>query len=141
LPPDPKVGPHNAILDFTTLRTATTAPCDPSDPTNLCLGAAGRFKVQVLWTAQGQSGKGEAFGLTSDTGGFWFFSPTNIEMLVKVLDGCALGGHFWFFAAGLTNVEVAITVTDLSTHTVRQYESRAGRAFQPIQDTAAFACN
>jgi hypothetical protein len=141
LPPGPKVGPHNAILDFTTLRTATTAPCDPSDPTNLCLGLGGRFKVQVLWTAQGQSGKGEALGLTSDTGGFWFFSPTNIEMLVKVLDGCALGGHFWFFAAGLTNVDVAITVTDLSTHTVRQYESRAGSAFQPIQDTATFACN
>ena len=34
----------------------------------------------------GQQGNGQA-PLTGDTGGFWFFNPANLEVVVKVLDG------------------------------------------------------
>jgi hypothetical protein len=56
----------------------------------------GRFEVDVEWrTAAGETGKGRpAQKPTVDSALFWFFSPTNWELMVKVLDGCQLNGHF-----------------------------------------------
>ena len=56
-----------------------------------------------------------------------------------MLDGCALNGRFWIFAAGLTNVETTISVTDTWSDTAKTYTRPGGPAFQPIQDTSAFA--
>jgi hypothetical protein len=114
------------------------ASCVP-DEESLCL-SGGRFRVRVQWTtADGASGPGHAVPLTTDTGYFWFFAPGNIEVVMKVLNGCGLGSRYWFFAGGLTDVKALITVTDTRTAAVRTYANRQGRAFQPIQDTAAFA--
>lgn len=116
----------------------TTGPCS-ADTVTLCLGN-GRFRVQASWRvpSQGTSGQGTAVSLTGDTGYFWFFSASNVEMIVKVLDACTLNTHKWVFAGGLTNVEVTLTVTDTQAGTVRTYVNPANTAFQPIQDTAAF---
>lgn len=78
--------------------------------------------------------------LSDQSGYFWFFESTNVEIVVKVLDGCAINDHFWVFASGLTNVEVGITVTDTETEATKQYGSPFGTPFPPIQDGAAFAC-
>src|SRR5262249_9732539 len=86
--------------------------CYSSDD-QLCLGT--RFRVTTQWTSDSGSGSGHAIPLTSDTGTFWFFGPANLEMLVKVLDACALNGRKWVFEGGLTNVHVDATVTDLRT--------------------------
>jgi len=43
------------------------------------------------------------------------------------------------FAAGLTDVEVTLTVTDTVSGQVRKYRSTLGKPFLPVQDTAAFA--
>ncbi len=111
--------------------------CEP-DETNLCLGG-GRFRVEAEWrTPQGRTGRARAVPLTSDTGYFWFFGASNIEALVKLLDACNAGSHFWFFAAGLTNVEVDLAVTDTWTGQVRTYKNPLGKPFQPLQDTSAF---
>ena len=77
--------------------------------------------------------------LTPDTGYLWFFNPENIEMVLKVLDGCDINNHYWVFAGGLTNVEVNMTVTDTETGAVREYGNPLEIKFQPIQDTQAFA--
>jgi hypothetical protein len=99
-----------------------------------------RFKVDVTWqTADGKSGTGTPVKLTSDTGYFWFFNSSNVELVVKVLNGCGLGKHYWVFAGGLTNVRAVITVTDTRTGKVQTYVNRQGIPFQPIQDTNAFA--
>ena len=50
--------------------------------------------------------------LTDDSGYLWFFDADNIELIVKVLDGCGVNNRYWVFAGGLTNVEVDIIVTD-----------------------------
>jgi len=114
------------------------SPCVPSGDT-LCVNK-GRFAVTTHWTtAEGQSGGGAAVQLTSDTGYFWFFSQNNVEIVVKVLDGCGVTGHFWVFAGGLTNVEVEMTVTDTQTGAVRTYRNPQGTALLPIQDTVAFS--
>jgi PQQ-like domain len=120
------------------------APAVPStcvaDATTLCL-QQGRFQVRASWqTAGGATGDGQARPLTADTGTFWFFSASNLEIVVKVLDGCGLGDHFWVFAGGLTNVHVVLTVTDTANGAVRVYQNPQGTAFAPLQDTRAFAC-
>ena len=102
--------------------------------------ADGRFSVQAVWrTPEGNAGVGHAVALTRDTGYFWFFNSANVEMILKVLDGCGVNGHFWVFAGGLTNVEVDIAVVDNLTGQVRTYRNPQGTAFQPIQDTGALS--
>jgi hypothetical protein len=112
--------------------------CTPSS-TTLCLNN-GRFSVTATFlTPQGQSGNATAVTETSATGLFWFFSADNVEAIIKVVNGCALNSRYWVFAGGLTNVQVSITVTDTRNGTTRTYTNPQGVAFQPIQDTNAFA--
>lgn len=118
---------------------ASTPPCTPG-PERLCLGG-GRFAAEVTWrTAGGASGAGQARGLTDDTGLFWYFDPANVEVVLKLHDGCAANGRHWVFAGGLTDVASVVRVTDTRTGAVRLYGTRQGIPFQPLQDTAAFAC-
>jgi hypothetical protein len=110
-----------------------------ANPTTLCLNS-GRFKTTIHWQkTDGSSGDGNGIPLTSDSGYFWFFSNTNIESVVKVLNACGVNGHYWVFAAGLTNVMATLTVIDENTGIQKQYVNPQGTAFAPIQDTAAFS--
>jgi hypothetical protein len=104
-----------------------------------CLGGT-RFKVETAFeTSQGVQGVGQAVALTTDTGYFWFFDQANVEVVLKVLDGCGVNGKYWVFAAGLTNTEVTLTVTDTASGTAKVYVNPQGRSFQSVQDTNAFA--
>jgi hypothetical protein len=47
----------------------------------------------------------------------------------------------WVFAAGMTNVNVVLTVTDTVTGATRTYENPLNTPFAPVQDVAAFVCN
>ena len=120
--------------------TATTwwsdaAGCGEDDV--LCLGS---FEVEVEWTTRdGETGRGIAERLTAESGDFWFFHPANIEMVIKVLDGCRIDGHYWVFAAGLTDVEVTTTVRDLRTGLEMSWTNPQGTLFEPISDMSAFA--
>ncbi|MCB1055613.1 MAG: matrixin family metalloprotease [Acidobacteria bacterium] len=117
---------------------AATGSCQ-ENTTTLCL-RNDRFAVQTQWrTLDGRTGFGSAVPLTGDTGYFWFFNPANVEMIVKVLNGCTITNHFWVFAGGLTNVEVQMVVTDTQTGESQPYSNDLGNPFAPIQDTAAFA--
>ncbi len=116
--------------------------CTPGD-TTLCL-VGGRFQVQVSWTDfQGNTGSGHVVpGASSDNSGIlWYFSPANWELLVKVLDGCGINGHYWVFGAAATNVNYVITVTDTQSGLMRQYTNPLGTQAPAITDTSAFlAC-
>jgi hypothetical protein len=114
-----------------------TGPCVASASV-LCLNGS-RFRVTASFQSPNGSGTGTAVPLTGDTGYFWFFSSNNVEIVIKVVDGRAVNSRFWVFAGGLTNVNVVITVTDTLTGASRTYVNPQGVAFQPIQDTGAFA--
>jgi hypothetical protein len=134
------VGPGGTFQVTASLIGQTTVaptPCVPG-PTTLCL-SGGRFKVEGTFNTGTQQGQGQAVKLTDETGYFWFFSNTNVEMVIKVLNACTLNQRFWVFAGGLTNVQTTITVTDSNTGVVRTYSNPQGAAFQPVQDTSAFA--
>jgi len=115
------------------VETAEAATCVPG-PTDLCLNS--RFRISLSWKAQGGQGAGQAVPLTADTGTFWFFQPSNVEVVVKVLDGRALNGHFWVFYGALTNVEYELTVVDTQTGQQVTYKNPAGR-MASVGDTSA----
>ncbi len=115
------------------------AVCTPGER-NLCLNHR-RFAVQAQWrTPAAGADTCHAVPLTDDSGTCWFFGPTNVELLVKVLDACAPPfERYWVFAAGLTNIETSITVADTVSGQIRRYDRPAGVPFAPLQDTQAFA--
>lgn len=139
---DPKFyapGVGNIVDEVLELVEITPPPCRPDAVTH-CLND-GRFRVEVEWEdSQGGAGAGMAILPSDDSGEFWFFNPNNSELLLKVLDACNVPGSnaYWVFAAGLTNVEVTITVTDTQTGELRVYENDLGEPFQPVLDTSAF---
>lgn len=119
---------------------AAPLPCLAS-ATALCVNN-NRFQIEVDWrTPDGNSGPGQAVPIASapDSGLFYFFSASNLEMLVKVLNGCGLNNRYWVFFAATTNVELALTVTDTQSGRVKSYFNPLGQAAPPVQDTNAFA--
>ena len=124
-------------LDLLVQPVALTVPCPENEA--LCLGG-GRYRVEAEWrTPGGAHGVGHPVRLTADSGYLWFFRDTNVEVVAKVLDGCGVNGHHWVFAAGLTNVEVTLTVRDLETGETARYQNPQGKPFRPVTDTAALA--
>ena len=100
-----------------------------------------RFRIAVEWRDfGGRTGIGRPAGRpTRSSVPMFFFRPDNVEAVVKVLDACTPFDRFWVFAAGLTDVEVELVVTDTEEDVERRYQNPFGRPFPPIQDTAAFA--
>jgi len=105
----------------------TLAPCEPDD---LCL-QGDRFLVEIEWRDfQDRRGKGVGAPFSEDSAWFWFFREGNPEVLVKVLDGAPVNGHWWVFFGALSNVEFNLTVTDRATNRTATY-------FSPLDEFAA----
>jgi len=133
---------------FTTSTVAAGGTCTPGTNT-LCL-LSNRFKVELTATNTnpGSDNGKQAPGVTVPKNDlFGFFSlpgltgnANNLEAFVKVLDARALGGKFWVFFGTLTNFQLDVKVTDVTTGQVRTYR-RSGT--DPANacgaaDTAAF---
>lgn len=103
-----------------------------------------RFCVVVSWEDHfANTGIGRPVGYRSaDSGLFWFFRPSNWEIQVKVLDGCAVNGHHWVLFSATTDVAFTLTVHDLGlVHPSREYSNPLGRTAETVTDTAAFPCD
>jgi hypothetical protein len=100
----------------------------------------GRFRAEVVWKSfDGKSDSGKAAAPAADGSGlFWFFTPDNWELMVKVIDACARNGHYWVFAAGTTNVQYTLTVTDTKTGKTVRYDNPLGRRSPAVTDNKAF---
>jgi hypothetical protein len=106
----------------------------------LCL-ASDRFRVEVDWRNQHNNnvrGKGTLTRVSDKTGTVWFFDPSAVDLIVKVLDGRTVNNKFWVFAGSLTDVEFWLKVTDTQTGAVRVYHNRPGDT-RGLADTSAFA--
>ncbi len=102
---------------------------------------SGRFELEATWRDwNGNSGPGLPVALTPASGYFYFFDPSNIEVVIKVLDGCSEPFmHYWVFAAGMTNLEVTVTVRDTAAGEQQTYVNPLSRPFETILDVEAFA--
>jgi Ig-like domain from next to BRCA1 gene/Glycosyl hydrolases family 39 len=108
--------------------------CVPGAQTLCLLGS--RFSVQVRWSTSTATGTGTAAPESDQSGTFWFFDPANLELIVKVLDGRALTGHFWVFYGALSDVEYWVTVTDTATGDSKRYHNPPGNICG-VGDTSA----
>jgi hypothetical protein len=128
-------------LERKTLVVYDAGGCVPSD-TALCL-QGGRFRIEVDWKDfQGNTGKGHAIPLAErdDSGLFWYFQEENIELTVKVLNGCNLGGNWWVFVSSGSTAEYTVKVTDTETDRTKTYINDSGEAAPLVADTSAFSC-
>ncbi|MEM1180987.1 MAG: hypothetical protein AAGM22_21785 [Acidobacteriota bacterium] len=132
-------GGSQSLLPAPSEITALPQPMETCAEGALCLQDQ-RFEATVTWATGSASGVAEGVGLTTESGYFWFFDAGNVEIVLKVLDACAPPfDRYWVFAAGLTDVDVTLSVRDMVTGEAKIYEHRGGGAFQPILDTDAFA--
>jgi hypothetical protein len=113
--------------------------CIPSD-TQLCLNE-GRFAVTMDWEFQdARTGTGKAVPAGSDNSGILYFNnPSDWQLLVKVLDGCAINNRFWVFFAATTDQEFNLYVTDTVTEQTIQYTNPLKQQANAVTDTSAFA--
>jgi hypothetical protein len=130
--------PHFAALMVrATVDDVPTGACDAGDDAVLLLD--GRFRVDACWSTANASGTAKLASLDGTGATLWFFDPDNPELFVKVRDACVDPfDRFWVFAAGLTNVEVTVTVTDTLAGASKTYFTPLGTAFRSVQDTESF---
>lgn len=100
----------------------------------------GRFAVELRLDPPHGTLARPVFVPSRDSALFYFFSPANWEAMVKVLDGCALNGRYWVFAAASTDVGYTLAVRDEIGGGIREYRHEAGHPAPAITDIEAFAC-
>ncbi|HVT61403.1 MAG TPA: S53 family peptidase [Thermoanaerobaculia bacterium] len=140
------LGSVNATALVDNWGSPSSRACVPGAST-LCIDnhpGDGRFSVTLVFDTGSQAGNGTAISLQTlgiaHGGLFWFFGADNLEMLIKVLNGCSVNQKFWVFYAASTNVGMTIRVTDTKTGQSKLYANPRNTAAAPLQDTAAFNC-
>ncbi len=110
---------------------ATQAETCADGSDGVCL-VGGRFRVEVAWvgSAAGDGAESQALGRDSA----YFRSPAGEALIVALIDGRAVNGHFWMLSGALSDPHYSLTVTDLSSGASRQYNE-----LQPASDLQAFA--
>ena len=118
-------------------------PVCTRNATTGCL-VGGRFQVTVDYTSQ-NSGSGAAQVMQfngqraedDESVFWWFFSPTNFEMGLKILNGCPVNQHFWVFISGLTNQGWTVHIKDTQTGTIASTSNPIGRLTPTIAATVS----
>ena len=116
-------------------------PTSGCRPTTTALSFDGGYDVSMCYrTPAGDVGQAKSgVWASSQAGILWFFDRENAEVLVKVLDGCAINGHRWVFVAPVTDLEFNLWVTGPDgkrwTHSNRQGVTASSKS-----DQGAFSC-
>ena len=102
----------------------------------------GDFRVSMCFeTKDGEKGEGRAGIWKSDQSGLlWFFEQNNAEVLIKVLDGCAINGYRWVYVAPVTDLAFNLYVTDGKTRTWPHHNMQ-GQVAPTKADVKAFKCS
>jgi hypothetical protein len=137
---DPISGIHGTVSgSLAYLTGAVTGGCTTSTNT-LCVGPSGRYALTATYKTASASGNAKVVPFqTTESGMFTFFSDTNWEMVVKVLNGCGVNNRKWVFTSGLTDQHVELVVTDQQAGTTKRYFNYSGQPFNAITDVNAFA--
>lgn len=135
------VGTLAEATDLAPNQGSMHVPFGPDTSCETVARVADRFDVGLQWSTADSGPQPGCVSIlrTDDTAIFYFFETQNLELMLKVLDGCGFNNHYWVYYAGLTDVEMTITVTDSQTGTVRSYSNELGNAADAVTDTTAFA--
>ncbi len=133
------VGPHDGVEVGTVPKLTfpvTTLPCSTTANV-LCV--ADHYSVTVKWRTTTDTGNGVVAVSAPSSGVFWFFTPDNWELMVKVLYGCPINDRYWVFSAATTNVFYRMEVFDSLDGVNKVYFNYPGPPAPAVTDTAAFA--
>jgi hypothetical protein len=111
---------------------ASSSTCVPNATTSCLLN--GRFQVRVSRDSQYQP----LSQVIGETAFFWFFSPDNLEVFVKVLDGTAINLSYWVYFGSMTGEAYQVEVLDTLTGASKTYTSAASGPFCGQGDSGAF---
>lgn len=117
-----------------------TTPCD--DANALCLGG-GRFEASVERPRSAGGGRtGRMLLPEAPNSGLFAVSPSaDPQLLVNVIDGCNVNGHYWLYFAAVADAELTVKVRDTETGRTWVYFNPAGNVPAPVRDIEAFgAC-
>ena len=124
--------PTSRTINFT-IDNPPPVTCTPG-PNTLCL-RDNRFKVEALFVHNGSGQPAQATTYSDESGFFWFFGSTNLEVGVKVIGPA--DGYWWVFHGAATDRQYTLAVTDTVTGQVQSYTKPAG-SFCGDADTQAF---
>jgi hypothetical protein len=119
----------------------TVGPC-VSDAETACL-VGGRFEVKVGWQRATSSGPAQVMKFggqraeTNESAFFWFFSQSNFEIGLKILNACGINQKYWVFISGLTNQGWTVYIRDTVTGTVKTYSNPLGHLTSTTADTSS----
>ena len=123
---------------------APPAPGSMTDctPRAVAVALSGGYEVRMCFeTPSGARMDASNYHLESSASGLlYFFDRDNVEVLVKVLDGCAINGHRWVFVAPVTDLAFNLEIAERGAGRAFRRRNPKGRTAEPIADTAAFPC-
>ncbi|HEV8632181.1 MAG TPA: Calx-beta domain-containing protein [Thermoanaerobaculia bacterium] len=112
----------------------------------LCL-ADGRFEATMLWKREGAGATPEAVHPAiaaslseAPRSGLFSFAPDgDLQVLVNVVNGCGVNGHYWLSLAAATDVEFTVRVRDTQSGRTWVHFNPAGTAPAAVRDVDALA--
>ena len=116
------------------------------EPTRALLSLDGGYSVEMCFEYEDDQGRtltrdALSYGLGSRQSGLlYFFDRDNAEVLIKVLNGCALNGHRWVYVAPVTDLAFKLSVRAGRGNKVWTYENPKGSLAQVRSDLSAFYC-
>lgn len=140
------------VLEYDDVDLEPSEATSCSGISSLCLDSSngagdGRFEVYASYYGPrvGGSFLGHAISMRNEGVGqggvLWFFDRSNPELLVKVLDGCAIDGYFWVYISAGTDVGVDLLIGDTATGNWYLSHSPDTFAFPNIQNVHAISCD
>ncbi len=139
-------GPSSPALSRTAAFTLT-APPEPGtttacSPAEAATTLSGEYEVRMCFeTPTGVWMDASNYHLESRASGLlYFFDRDNVEVLVKVLDGCAINGHRWVFAAPVTTLAFNLEIVERGTGRRFTHRNPKSLTASTVSDTSAFAC-
>jgi hypothetical protein len=107
--------------------------CDPGQ--GLCL-ENGRFFVLVSRAGRTGAGSTHPVALSQKSGYFWFDYSPSVDVVVKILDGRTIDGHYWIHWSVLSDEAVSFIVIDRLDLKTWFYLKPEGGAAAGIDKTA-----
>lgn len=102
------------------------------------LGGRFRVQVQVDDPLAGPPFLARPVQRTRDSVLFSFFEDDNWEVLVKLVDGCAVNGRYWFFVSASTSLSYHLSIEDCNSQSLA-FETVGGAASDGFADLQTFS--
>ena len=134
----PSLGPVRVTQPIS---AGEAAACEPQPVTTLRGGYTVNMCVEHVRDGETVVAEVKDYDLDSEQSEIlYFFVPSNAEVLIKLLDGCAINGHRWAFVAPVTTLAFNLSIEPPGGGKAWTHENRLNQTAAAKSDNKAFAC-